>query len=308
MMAGIYKITCRSNGKIYIGYTNCFKKRWREHQLALRRNRHENSIITRCYAKYGLESFTWEIIEIIHSDDKDILLNMLEDREIFYIQQYRSFEDKSIGMNLTAGGRKMGGSNNPHYGRKHSLEARKKISEAQKLRVGPLNSMWGKKLSLDARNKIKESRKKYVGINHPRYGKKMSPESLSKMTRSHRDRKTIPRELESPDGEIVFVYSVRDFCEQYNLEYNRLMNVLMGTTRSYNGYSLPRSSPRKPKDRRKIYLVDSSNTLHIVDNLAKFCRERGVPPGGLDYMLRGLTRVGRGYRRLEAEDLQESPL
>lgn len=64
--------------------------------------------------------------------------------------------------------RDMSGENHPMYGKKHTEEARQKMSEALKGRVSP---MKGKKLSEEHKKKISESRKgKYTGANNPNYG------------------------------------------------------------------------------------------------------------------------------------------
>ena len=68
------------------------------------------------------------------------------------------------------------GTNNPFYGRKHSEETKKKISEAHK----------GKKLSEEHRKKLSEAVK---GTNNPNYGKKLSEEHRKKLSEAHKGKK-----------------------------------------------------------------------------------------------------------------------
>lgn len=70
--AGIYKITCSGNNKFYIGSTKCFRKRFKEHRNDLRHNRHHSPYLQNSYNRYGLDSFIFEIIEVI--EDLTVLL------------------------------------------------------------------------------------------------------------------------------------------------------------------------------------------------------------------------------------------
>ena len=96
MKCGIYKITNKLNGKIYIGQSVDIKKRWREHifsSLHLE-NKDHNSPIHLALAKYGKDNFNFEIIEIC---DK----NKLNEKEIYWIDYYKSYKN---GYNATIGG------------------------------------------------------------------------------------------------------------------------------------------------------------------------------------------------------------
>ena len=95
-ICGIYKIENLVNGKIYIGQSKHIKQRWSEHKKELRKNRHTNNYLQRAWNKYGEENFSHIILEECAEDE-------LDDREIYYINLYHSFES-DIGYNLTNGG------------------------------------------------------------------------------------------------------------------------------------------------------------------------------------------------------------
>ena len=78
-MRYIYKIECKINNKVYIGQTYNYDKRFREHRNNLKANRHINPYLQADYNKYGLNNFTFDIIEEI-TDAEDNLA--IEDRWI----------------------------------------------------------------------------------------------------------------------------------------------------------------------------------------------------------------------------------
>ena len=92
-MAYIYQITNLINGKIYIGKTErSVSERWREHIKDSQKEENKHRPLYRAFNKYGLENFSIEIIEETLTP---------EEREIFWIEQKRSFKN---GYNATIGG------------------------------------------------------------------------------------------------------------------------------------------------------------------------------------------------------------
>jgi group I intron endonuclease len=80
-MIGIYKITCTSNNKVYIGSSSNIKNRWYSHKSKLRRGEHNPNLLS-SYKKYGMESFCFDIIEECNVED-------LIKREIFWADFYK---------------------------------------------------------------------------------------------------------------------------------------------------------------------------------------------------------------------------
>lgn len=88
MTTGIYKITNLINNHIYVGQSIDIKRRFREHKS-------ENSLVVdKAIKKYGVENFSFEIIEECDS-------SMLDEREKYWIAFYDSCR---IGYNCTYGG------------------------------------------------------------------------------------------------------------------------------------------------------------------------------------------------------------
>ena len=90
-MVGIYKITNKINGKVYIGQSNNIERRKREHFDWNKTSKQYIDIIIR---DLGQENFSFEVLE-------ECSLEELTCKEKQYIQQYNSFYD---GYNKTKGG------------------------------------------------------------------------------------------------------------------------------------------------------------------------------------------------------------
>lgn len=103
-MIGIYKITNKINNKIYIGKSVNIQERWNEHKREsllpeekwLANKRGERTYFHSAIRKYGIDSFTWEIIE--ECDEKQ-----LNEKEQYWIKFYDS-NNKEKGYNMTLGG------------------------------------------------------------------------------------------------------------------------------------------------------------------------------------------------------------
>lgn len=76
----IYSITCKANGKIYIGSTiRSPRQRFHEHLHHLRRMKHHSRHLQHCFSKHGEDSLVFEIVEIVMD------ANFLLPREQFHI-------------------------------------------------------------------------------------------------------------------------------------------------------------------------------------------------------------------------------
>ena len=100
-MIGIYKITNKINGKCYIGQSVDIQQRWSKHLSTFNGNATPDYEIYKAFAKYGVNNFTFEVIE---ECDK----SLLNSREIFWIEFYDSFNN---GYNMSLGGEACNGTN-----------------------------------------------------------------------------------------------------------------------------------------------------------------------------------------------------
>lgn len=166
MNSGIYKITNKINNKCYIGQSTNLKSRINSHKSMLKHNNESNVLLKRATEKYGYKNFEIEVIKYCVEEELDYY-------ELYFIQYYGSYK-RNKGYNIELGGNqnkhlskeqiekmrktkkgKLMGKENPFYGRKHTEESKKKISEAKKGNKGCL----GRFMSEETRRKIGEANK-----------------------------------------------------------------------------------------------------------------------------------------------------
>lgn len=63
-LSGVYRITNKNNGKFYIGSSRSIFSRWFNHTCDLKNNNHTNYKLQRAFNKYGMKSFTFEVVEL----------------------------------------------------------------------------------------------------------------------------------------------------------------------------------------------------------------------------------------------------
>ena len=133
-MGVIYKATNNINGKVYIGQTNNFSRRKREHIAeALRNLPKDYSLFHKAIRKYGPDNFSWEIIEEIPND-------ILDEREKYWIAYYDSYIANKLGKgyNLTPGGDNAAHleewrQNNPDLAKQNALNGLQYAQESNRL-------------------------------------------------------------------------------------------------------------------------------------------------------------------------------
>lgn len=103
MSTGIYKYENKINGHIYIGQSLNIETRYQQHIYDAAHRPEVSSGIDIAINKYGIENFTFEIIELCNAD-------LLDERERYWITYYDSYNN---GYNRTPGGNVLRGSEHP---------------------------------------------------------------------------------------------------------------------------------------------------------------------------------------------------
>ncbi len=200
----VYLLTNQVNGKVYVGITNCYEKRMREHSYAY----HETSgVLARAIRKHGWHSFTSTILEHIPDHASAI------QREVSVIAQYDS-TDPTKGYNLTQGGEGT-------VGYSPSPESREKMRQrkvGQTLRPDRIAKLvaanTGRVVSEETRRKISEAQKgkprkgftptpeHRAKLSAAKKGKPFSDEHRAKLSEAARNRKLTKKKTFSPEARL----------------------------------------------------------------------------------------------------------
>ena len=138
-MIGIYKITNNLNGHSYIGQSIHIEHRWQEHKSQYNWERKPNKPLYLAFSKYGIENFTFEVLEECES-------NKLNIKEKEWIEHYDTYKN---GYNQTCGGENNYGDNHPG----HKLTSEDVVN----IRIRYNNHERRKDVFLDYNNRIGES-------------------------------------------------------------------------------------------------------------------------------------------------------
>lgn len=134
MKSGIYTITNRIDGKIYVGMATLFSDRKRDHFAKLRGNSHHNDYLQAAYNKHGEENFVFEVL--VECEEQFLF------SEEHYWCNLLQTHNPNYGYNILP--------TNPHgKALTHSQETKRKLSE--KGRGRPMSEKT--RLALELHNK-----------------------------------------------------------------------------------------------------------------------------------------------------------
>ena len=205
-MGYIYKITNRTDNKIYVGQTiRDVEERWKDHLKKGSNCRYLKSAIN----KYGVDNFEFKLVCITFD-------NQLDDMEIKYIEQYNSLVPN--GYNLRLGG---------NSGR-HNAETKQKISDTLKKNFanGLVHSrhQLGRPHDEATKQKISESLK----------GHKFSKETIDKRIISRRINRTIQFDIEG--NRLNSFDSCKEAAEYIGLSLNSINLCCIGKAKTAKGF------------------------------------------------------------------------
>lgn len=174
----VYKITNKTNGKIYIGKTiQKIAKRWYQHVIKSRQS-DSKYLLHLAIAKYGEENFLVEVIDTASSNDELMQL------ECHYIKVYDTYNNPEIGYNMTPGG-DTGLIDDIAKQRKalamQSIEYRDRVSKQFTGYKWSAETLAKRSNSLRGKTRTPEQRER---MRQAALGRKLSPEHREKIGRS----------------------------------------------------------------------------------------------------------------------------
>jgi len=225
----IYLIENKITGGKYVGQTiRPTEYRWKTHRKAI-----GEYPLYRAIRKYGVENFTFSVLEISPT------YRELDGLERKHIKEQKSFI-KLGGYNLTEGGnglriqsqktfeklsKRFSGENNPNYGKHHSSEVKEKIAKTKR----------GKILTEEHKSKIRESTVAAFKV--------LPEESWKKMCAA--GDKNIDRRIftfKNKFTSVVFTGMRHELYTKYNLNKNLLRRMIKGELSHTKGWELVTSS------------------------------------------------------------------
>lgn len=163
MTIGLYIITNKINGNMYVGSSGNIENRWYNHKSNLNKGNHHNSHLQYAWNKYGGDNFDFNILAITDKREDALAL------EDYILKNYINLFEYNIAVDV----------NKPTLGWHPSEETKRKMCAAQS---GENNPSFGKSPSIETRNKISNS---LTGENNPNFGKQHKPETIAKIREAH---------------------------------------------------------------------------------------------------------------------------
>lgn len=244
-ISGVYKITLKQDGRVYIGSSVDIEDRWRIHK---QRN---NQIICKAIKKYGIDAFDWQILEEVPPE------NLLE-REQYFLDCYQPFVDNGKGFNLSKEAYSV-------YGIKRSQETKDKMKKSSLTRKDDdkhfIGCRAGVKLSEEHKQKLsdamkgktwKEDNERIKKHKEARKGKKQTDTWIEKMKEVHNGSKRTDEakkkmsdwqqtiyEIYDPNGikYVMKTSELKDFCIQHEFSYNAFQPC-SNNGKKYRGWTI----------------------------------------------------------------------
>ncbi len=283
---GIYLIINKLNGNFYIGSTKFFTRRFSEHRKDLRRNRHTSQYLQNAYNKYGESNFVFHRWLIFPSDTDDLTLRHVETSLLHRFKPpYNMVLDAICSKMSEVGKLALSKRSSKTYiltdpdGNEHKvinlfqfcLTRNIKPKGLYEVAAGRVASYMGWKARFfgeDKQRKINTKSKNWI--------------------------------VTMPDGEKIFTDNLAQICRDNKFprgSLGRIANSSTGTT--LRGWWCERLNTEKRRSddngARSYQIISPHGEKQVIHNLARFCRENGLPYMGMNRILLGLQKHCRGY-------------
>ena len=279
----IYCITNTITGKQYIGQTRrTVESRWKQH---IKVHTKVNNYLYFAMRKYGIEAFT--ITELVSGIDNVEMLNNMERK---FISEYNTF---GLGYNLTSGGEggfirapstiaKISGVNSYMYGKTHTPEVRKIISEKAK----------GRKQSVEV---VEKARARMIG------NKYSSTTFLAQYSKKRAD-KAVHTFYHPLHGTVTTYQS--DLAGRFGLEVSAVANLVKGSYKSTRGWTLATADNSLVRSAVHLFYNSKTNEVRMC-TCTEFASLCNLTAGTVNRLVRGKIKQTRQGWEFKKENVNE---
>lgn len=243
----IYCYTNKINNHKYVGQTNNYNRRIKEHRsCAFNKNASSyNDLIHRKIRQYGEENFQISLLEILYTEDID----EVNKREIYWIDKMNSHCSTGLGYNMSIGGGRRGYSN---------ILSKEEISSLkQDIKQGICY--------YDLEKKYNISSSFISSINHGVYFKEKDEQyPLYKYYKDDKDYD------ELIDLLLNSTYSLAEIARMLNIGYSTVKKINAGTLRKglYPTYPIRQKTANEQRaDKIKNLLLTTNLSNHEIANM-----------------------------------------
>ena len=302
---GIYKITNRQNGRVYIGSAKQLKNRFKSHNASLISDRHSNRFLQSDYNKCGKENFVFEILEIIVNNKEERLL-----KEDVYISQYYDNQQNCYNFQKTATSSEGNFPKDPEVAKKRRSAAAKaswgndiKREHILAGRSEKMSESWRvdekRKTKLSARSKKLWLNEKYAEMMHEAHTSEENLAHLLEIQKEAVAKRIKSFSLVSPEGEIHEGKNISKFAKEHGLDFRHLSAIVKGDEKSHKGWRTVENKDYHHEEKRTydIKLVSPEGTVYgPIVGLCDFAREHGFFKGNLRSLINGDLKSCMGWK------------
>lgn len=242
LKSGIYKITNKVNGRVYIGSAKEFKSRWKNHAWSLINSKHRNKFLQADYIKCGAAAFKFDVLEITSGTKEERLVIEEKYLNIYFDhgKQCYNLTDKAISRegfpskDPAVTSRKMSESLKASWARSKA-NGERIVTDATKVKLSAkLKAHWASKnpeekaLSLPPnltgrKQSHDEVTKRVAALRaNGTYDKVKSPERRA-LNSKQKSKIFEPVDITSPEGVCYSaITDLKAFAEEHGLRYRSL--------------------------------------------------------------------------------------
>ena len=188
--------------------------------------------IKRAVRKYGKDNFIvypikfYDTVEECRQAEEELLTKY----DIANNQYCYNIKNGAVGWTSED----MTGEKHPFYGKHHTEEARKKLSQAKKGENNPQYGKRGKDAPMYGKHHTEETKQKIARANK---GLKRSEEIRLKLSQAKNYRKTPIVAIQKDTGKIRVFESQMECARQLNLDQRNIYHCLKGRQKTHKGYT-----------------------------------------------------------------------